>query len=284
MGKPRDAETLMIEYGTPDGPAPNDNPETRRKIWQAYREYFDKAERKRRWNVREDIPWDSVNKDIDPVVADVIQTFCMVELYLPDYLSKQLPQVRNNRGRAWMLANWGYEESKHSMVLEDWLVRSGHRTENQIESMVDGVNEKEWMLKYNDAKASVIYTMMQELATQLNYRNLRRVAGGKCPALDKVLELVSMDEAAHAQFFRKLTEIYLEDDRAGTIASFKLVANTFSMPADQLLADGRRRAAEVKALKIFDEQVYLEEVYKPLIGRLGLTRDELRPKKIHRAA
>jgi len=265
-------------------PEPVDNPETRAKIWLAYREYFDLAERKRRWNIREDIPWDSVNKDIDPAIADVIQTFCMIELYLPDYLSKQLPQVRNNRGRAWMLANWGYEESKHSMVLEDWLVRSGHRSEKQVESMVDGVNEKEWMLKYNSPKASVIYTMMQELATQLNYRNLRRVAGGKCPALDKVLELVSTDEAAHAQFFRKLTQIYLEDDRASTIAEFKLVANTFSMPADQLLADGRQRVADVKALKIFDEQVYLEEVYKPLVQRLGLSRDELKPKKIFRTA
>src|SRR6476620_5918728 len=145
--KPRAASRSRIAMTSPD-----DRPEVRTRIYRAYRDYFDKAERKRRWNVREDIPWDQCNPGIDPEIADVVQTFCMVELYLPDYLSKQLPQVRNNRGRAWMLANWGYEESKHSLALEDWLVRSGHRSEKQVESMVDGVNEKEWMLKYNSPK------------------------------------------------------------------------------------------------------------------------------------
>lgn len=261
-----------------------ESPEVRARIYRAYRDYFDKAERKRRWNVREDIPWDQCNPGIDPAVADVVQTFCMVELYLPDYLSKQLPQVRDNRGRAWMLANWGYEESKHSMALEDWLVRSGHRTEHQMAQVADGVLEREWQLRYNDPLASVIYTMFQELATKLHYRNLRAVAGGRCPALDKVLDLVMIDEAAHAQFFRQLVGIYLEADREATLEQFRTVANTFSMPADSLLADGRQRVAAVKALKIFDEQVFFNEVFTPLLQKLGLTRADLRRRKIVPAA
>ena len=266
------------------GSASADSPEVRARIYRAYRDYFDKAERKRRWNVREDIPWDQCNPGIDPVVADVVQTFCMVELYLPDYLSKQLPQVRDNRGRAWMLANWGYEESKHSMVLEDWLVRSGHRTEKQMEQIADGVFEREWQLRYNHPLASVVYTMFQEMATKLNYRNLRAVAGGRCPALDKVLELVMIDEAAHAQFFRQLVGIYLEADREATLEQFRQVANTFAMPADHLLADGRQRVAAVKALKIFDEQVFFNEVFQPCLQQLGLTRADLRRRKIVPAA
>ncbi|HKB04549.1 MAG TPA: acyl-ACP desaturase [Gemmataceae bacterium] len=261
-----------------------DHPEVRSHVYRAYRDYFDKAERKRRWNVRTDIPWDQCNPGIDPTIADVVQTFCMVELYLPDYLSKQLPQVRDNRGRAWMLANWGYEESKHSMALEDWLVRSGHRTEQQMEQVADGVFEREWQLRYNDPLASVIYTTFQEMATKLHYRNLRAVAGGRCPALDKVLELVMIDEAAHAQFFRQLVSIYLEADREATLEQFRAVANTFTMPADQLLADGRQRVAAVKALKIFDEQVFFNEVFEPLLHQLGLTRADLRRRKIVPAA
>ena len=75
------------------------------------------------------------------------------------------------------------------------------------------------------------------MATKLHYRNLRAVAGGRCPALDKVLELVMIDEAAHAQFFRQLVGIYLDADReAETLEQFRMVANTFSMPADQRLA------------------------------------------------
>src|SRR5947209_10598479 len=252
-----------------------DDPDTRRKVYAAYRAYFDLAERKRRWSVRDDIPWGDCSPDIDPVIADVVQTSCMVELFLPDYLAKQLPVVRANRGRAWMLANWGYEESKHSMALEDWLVKSGHRTERQVEEIADGVLATEWQVLYGTPRAAVIYTMFQELATQLHYRNLRKVAGGRCPALDRVLELVGTDEAAHAHFFRTLVSIYLQDNREATLPAFRNVVNTFRMPSDGLLADGRRRAEAVRSLGIFDERVFHAEVYRPLLQRLGLTRADL---------
>jgi acyl-[acyl-carrier-protein] desaturase len=264
--------------------SPPDDPDTRRKVYAAYRAYFDLAERKRRWSVRDDIPWDQCNTGIEPAVADVVQTFCMVELFLPDYLAKQLPQVRADRGRAWMLANWGYEESKHSMALEDWLVRSGHRTEKQVEEIADATLAREWDLRYHDPRASVVYTMFQEVATRLHYRNLRQVAGGRCPALDRVLDLVGTDEAAHGRFFRSLVAIYLEDDRERTLEAIRLVANTFRMPADALLADGRRRVEAVRGLGIFDERVFHAEVYQPLLHQLGLTRADLRRTKVVPAA
>ena len=265
-------------------PEPPDSPEIRRKIYAAYRAYFDLAERKRRWSVRDDIPWAECNSSIEPVVADVVQTFCMVELFLPDYLAQQLPAVRDNRGRAWMLANWGYEESKHSMVLEDWLVRSGHRTERQVEEIADGVLATEWTALYGTPRAAVVYTMFQEVATRLHYRNLRRVAGGRCPALDRVLDLVGTDEAAHGHFFRTLVAIYLADDRERTLEAIRLVANTFRMPAEGLLADGRRRAEAVRSLGIFDERVYHAEVFQVLLHQLGLTRADLKRKKVVAAA
>jgi acyl-[acyl-carrier-protein] desaturase len=261
-----------------------EDPEVRAKIYRVYRDYFDKAEKKRRWNIQHDIPWDKVNPGIDPAIADVVQTFCMVELFLPDYLSKQIPVVRANKGRAWMLANWGYEESKHSMVLEDWLIKSGHRTEKQMQQIEDDLFAREWNAHYGNSRSAVIYTMFQELATRLHYRNLRKVAAGKDPALDKVLELVSIDEAAHAQFFRGLVEIYLEHDRERTLEHLRHVVRTFHMPADQLLGDSRSRIEAVRSLNIFSEEIFFTEVYTPIIQQLGLTKNDLKPKKIHRAA
>src|SRR5688572_26174742 len=79
--------------------------------YRLYREFFDKAEKKRRWSITDDIPWDQVNRSIDPELADVVESFCAVELYLPDYITKIMPLARASRGRAWFHANWGYEES-----------------------------------------------------------------------------------------------------------------------------------------------------------------------------
>lgn len=253
-----------------------DSKEVRARIYRLYRDYFDRAERKRRWSVRDDIPWDKCNPSIDPAIADIVQTFCMVELYLPDYLSKLLPQVRANRGRAWMLANWGYEESKHSMALGDWLLHSKHRSDEQMADLEDEVFTNEWELPYDNARGMVCYTMIQELATQVHYRNLRNIVNGQDPALDKVLELVSIDEAAHAHFFRQLVQLYLEEDRAGTLEQLRRVFNTFKMPAIHMFFDSGRRIGAVHDMKIFDEGVFLKEVYFPLLPRLGIEKSDLR--------
>src|SRR5215472_14741127 len=101
-------------------------------FWRLFRDFFDLAEKRRRWNIRDDIPWSECNPKLDPAIADVVESFCAVELYLPDYLGKILPVVRHSRGRTWFYANWGYEESKHSLALHDWLLRSTHRSEEQM--------------------------------------------------------------------------------------------------------------------------------------------------------
>src|SRR3984957_3536521 len=97
-----------------------DSPELRGGFYRLYREFFDLAERKRRWSIAHDIPWSKVNRAMEPAIANVIESFCAVELYLPDYVAKALPLVRTNKGWAWFHANWGYEESKHSLALGDW--------------------------------------------------------------------------------------------------------------------------------------------------------------------
>src|SRR5258705_13312365 len=89
-------------------------PEVLAVISRLFREFFDLAERRRRWSIADDVPWEKCNRSLNPAIADVVQTFCSVELYLPDYLAKGFPMVRTNRGRAWSFATWGYEESKHS--------------------------------------------------------------------------------------------------------------------------------------------------------------------------
>ena len=99
---------------------------------------------------------------------------------------------------------------------------------------------------------------------------------GRDPALDRVLHLISIDERAHYDFFRRLVQIYLEYDRPGTLEQLRRVVNTFRMPAVHLFVDGARRAAAVKALRIFDEDVFIYEVYEPVLAALGVRKPELR--------
>ena len=91
-----------------------------------------------------------------------------------------------------------------------------------------------------------------------------------------LLRLVAVDERAHYDFFRQCVEIYLKHDRDLTLAQLRRVMNNFTMPAINELADGRRRVAAIKALQVFDDRMYFDQVYAPVLAALGVSRQELR--------
>jgi acyl-[acyl-carrier-protein] desaturase len=254
-----------------------EDPELRDGLYRLFREFFRHAERKRRWSVDDDIPWREVNGSMNPAVADVVESFCAVELYLPDYVGKALPMIRANRGWSAFHVNWGYEESKHSLALGDWLVRSGLRTEEQMADLAVQVCSHEWQLPHDSAPGMLIYAMVQELATWVHYRNLRRqVEGLGDPALFHLLGFISVDEKAHHSFYTRVVRLFLELDRQQTLEQLRRVLLTFTMPATYILADSRRRMERVKQMQIFNEEIFLHEVYQPVLAALGVTHRELR--------
>ena len=255
------------------------SPQLERELWCLYRDFFDRAEKKRRWSIRDDIPWNECNPNLKPAIADVVETFCAVELYLPDYISKILPLVRASKGRAWFYANWGYEESKHSLTLGDWLLRSGHRTEEQMTELERKVFDLEWNLPHDSALGMLAYAMVQEHATFLNYRNLRnRVEPlGGDPALEKLLLFVSVDEKAHYGLFRDIFKIFLDFDRDTALVALERVLHTFQMPAIHDLLDNRtQRMEKIRDMEIFTEEIFFRDVYLYVLNELGVSKHELR--------
>lgn len=268
-----------------DSPAPSLPPELERAMWRLYREFFDLAEKKRRWRVTDDIPWDECNSQLKPVIADVVETFTAVELYLPDYSSKILPKVRESKGRAWFYANWGYEESKHSLVLGDWLLKSGARSEEYMADLEKKVFEREWNLPHDNHLGMLAYAMVQEEATFVNYRNLQRRTNelGGDPALEKILNYLAIDEKAHHKFFRDCLRLYIDYDRPAVIEQLRRVMNEFQMPAiHDLLDDSRQRVAAIRELDLFDADVYYRDIYLPILADLGVDRQEMRSPRAER--
>jgi acyl-[acyl-carrier-protein] desaturase len=256
---------------------PSDDPHLEAAFYRLYRDFFDLAEKKRRWSLRDDIPWHQCSRSLDPAVADVVESFCAVELYLPDYVASAMALFRPSRACTWFYANWGYEESKHSLALADWLLKSGQRSDEQLADLEANVFQREWNLPHDSPVAMLCYAMVQELATGLNYRNLRRQVGEQAdPALAKLLGFLGVDEQAHHTFFLNAVGLFLEHDRPGTLRQLHRVLDGFAMPAIGELADGRRRIEAIKALQVFDLQVYYREVYHPILEALGVTRPDLR--------
>ena len=247
-------------------------------LWRLYRRFFDQAERRRRWSIEKDIPWTQCNNNLDPVIADVVESFRAVELYLPDYLVHAMPWSRPSRASTWFYANWGYEESKHSLALHDWLLKSGLRSEERMADLEGEIFRHPWQLPHDNVVAMLAYAMVQERATALNYRNLRRRTRerGGDPALERLLTLLAVDEQAHHNFFLSSVRLFLGHDRDGTLEQLRRVMHAFAMPAIYGLADGRQRVARIKELEIFNDELYGREVYLPILDDLGVRRSEMR--------
>ena len=257
-------------------------PELEKALYDLFRDFFDKAERRRRWRIADDIPWNECNPNLNPAIADVVESFCGIELYLPDYTSKIIPVVRHSKGRAWFYANWGYEESKHSLALNDWLLKSKHRTEEQMADLERRVFEHEWNLPHDSHLGMLAYAMVQEQVTFLNYRNLRhrtRELGGD-PALEKLLSLVSIDEKAHHDFFKDCFQLFLDFDRDSSLQALQRVVEEFQMPAiHDLLDHSERRIAQIRDLAIFDEDIFYREVLFTMMEELKINKRDIRPSK-----
>ena len=263
------------------GPTPSivTPPGLEKAFFEKYKEFFDHAEEKRRWNLQQDIPWAEVKRggEVGEDLVSIVESFWAVEMYIPDYNAKLVSMFRKHRGFSWFQLNWGYEESKHSRAIEEWLLRSGHRTEKQIEEFTDRLFQKEWNPPFDNPRRMFIYTTIQELATQVNYLGLKKLcAEAKDAALDKVLLLVAADEGNHHRFFSDVVKIFMDADRAGTLEDLAYVFQKFEMPAHHIIPNWQKYGELIERSGIYNGRVFVRRVLFPILERLGVTREELK--------
>jgi acyl-[acyl-carrier-protein] desaturase len=247
----------------------------REKIYRAYCEFFDTADKKRRWNPFNDIPWEKINPALNTEDdAICLETFCGVELYVPDYTSNAFNLTRNLFGAAWFEASWGYEESRHALAYREYLIRSGLRTEEQYNAFEDKIFGKVWKLPFHTRRQMNCYGALQESATYLIYATQREKArrnGNE--VLDKIYFLISRDEAAHRGFYQKLLQFELEEDREGALEDLAKVAFNFQMPGVGLIPEYDER---LKILGVgISPQYFLQHGIFPLLRAVGTDRAEL---------
>ena len=247
----------------------------REKMYRAYMEFFDVAERKRRWHPFNDIPWDkldpSQNTEEKAICAE---TFCGVELYVPDYTANAFNLTRQIFGLAWFEASWGYEESKHGLTFREYLVRSGLRTEEQYAEFEQKILAKVWNLPFHTPRQMSCYGALQESATFLIYRvQLEKARQEGDEVLEKIYSYISKDEAAHMGFYIKVIQFEMEEDREGTLADLAHVIYHFEMPGVGLIPEYEERLA-VEGVGITSQQ-FLQKGIFPLLKAVGTNRREM---------
>ena len=246
------------------------------KFYRAYMEFFETAERKRRWNLFEDVPWDKLSPDANTEARAVrIETYCAEEMFLPDYTAAGNELLRGMFGLAWFQNAWSYEESRHGLVFREYLLRSGLRTQAQFDKLETDVFSRSWKAPFHTRRQMSCYGALQESATYLAYRAQKdRAELEQDKPLEAIFFLVSRDEAAHAGFYRAMIEIEMAEDRVGTLADLAHVIANFKMPGDGLIPNYH------ESLSIgeggISTRVFLTRAVFPLLKQLGTSRDELK--------
>lgn len=251
--------------------------QTSERIYREYMTFFEKAERERRWSVFDDLPWDKAELTTprDERLALCAETFCGVEMYLPDYVAQGINIVRDSFGQAWFGANWGYEESKHSLALREYLLRTKQRSFDQIVAYERAVLGKKWHLPFTTARQMTIYGVIQELTTFVFYKKHKKMAKeAGDELLSTIYGFISRDEIAHSNFYADVVRVLLEEDPEGTKADLGFVFRNFTMPAFDLVPDYDRRVEVMRTAGV-DHGSFIREVWLPTLKKLGLTRHDL---------
>ncbi len=248
----------------------------RDRVYRTYLDFLETAEKKRRWSVFDDVPWDALDAlKATETSAECVEIFCAEELYVPDYSSKGLELVRSRFGIAWFQTCWAFEESKHGLVFREYLSRSGLRTKAEVDALEAGICAKIWKLPFETPRQMVCYGALQEGATYIAYKlqkDKARAAGDT--VMEAMFHLVGRDEAAHGGFYRAIIELELAQDRQPTIADLAEVLSNFKMPGADLIPNYNQRLRASGAG--ISPRMFVERVVQPLLTTLQISRQEFK--------
>jgi acyl-[acyl-carrier-protein] desaturase len=238
--------------------------------------FFEKAEKHRRWSVFDDIPWEKAAAcPHDTMLARCAETFVGVEMYLPDYVGQGINLMRDCFGQAWFMANWGYEESKHSLALREYLRKTGQRTDDEIRDYERQILAKQWNKPFSTVRQMVLYPMLQELTTYVFYKKHKALAVARGDELlASIYGFIARDEIAHFSFYSASARVLLEEDPEGTKEDLAHVFKNFTMPAYDLVPDYDERVKLMREAGM-DQRAFIAEVWLPALKSIGLSRGDL---------
>lgn len=208
-------------------------------------------------------------------VASAVFVNVLTEDNLPYYFAS----IDNLFGRdgAWgyWTRRWTAEEGRHSIVLRDYLIMSGHVDPVKLErarmaQVTGGVSPEAATIA--DA---FVYLALQELATRIAHHS----TGKALPDAEgyAVMKRVAADENLHHLFYRDLVTAALEIDPSGMMQAIKRQVLGFEMPGTGI-PDFAQHAKAIARAGIYDLSVHYDSILRPVVlghwdvaGRQGLS-------------
>lgn len=273
----------LADLRPPASPFRLSRPERERLVQRSfhalYRWYMDRSQRTRNWNPDTSFDWRAYRRTHSPTVLQVLEGFYAVEQYAPDYTYELIRLTRRGYGRSQFVLRWGSEEEKHADLWRNTLLHSGQRTPEWIEAYTEELRARAWLLNWDETIRNILYTVIQERATQLNYLNLAALARGEGkagfeadhdPELARMAQTIAVDEAAHFAFFLAGAQLFLYYFPEETCEALLDVLKLFQMPAANLVPDYEAFTASLHEADLFGRRKYARDVVRVALDALGV--------------
>jgi acyl-[acyl-carrier-protein] desaturase len=208
-------------------------------------------------------------------VASAVFVNVLTEDNLPYYFASIDSLFGRDGAWGYWTRRWTAEEGRHSIVLRDYLIMSGHIDPVNLErarmaQVTGGVSPQ--VATVVDA---FVYLALQELATRIAHHN----TGKALPDAEgyAVMKRVAADENLHYLFYRDLVSAALEIDPSGMMEAIKRQVLSFEMPGTGI-PDFAQHAKAIARAGIYDLGVHHDAILRPVVlghwdvsGRKGLT-------------
>ena len=210
-------------------------------------------------------PWHTDQYPLNDAVRSAVHINLLTEDNLPYYyevINELTPRGQDHVWGVWA-KQWTMEEARHSEVIRSW----AHTTRAIDPRMLEEARRPQMaggVVPHPETLAdALVYTTLQEKATQVAHRNTGRLLGDERRG-SEVMGLVAGDETLHHNFYRDAAVAAMEVDPSSVIIALRNQIKHFAMPGTGI-PRFKRHAIRIARAGIYDEGHFKENVVDPSI-------------------
>ena len=216
------------------------------------------------WSYREFLPLEALHAPSDtPPLSDLayvaVETALLTEANLPWYTAVLHEGLRDSLAPLQEFVRvWTSEEDQHSTLLETYLLLTDNGDHAERGRRRKAVLAAGWSHQLEGPFEAMVYTTIQELATQVFYNCTARVCEPDDPTLARALRRIAKDETRHYAFYRDVVKAHLDADPAYVIPLVDVLVR-FQMPGT-VMSDFDERSRKLAVEGVFGPEQYYKEV------------------------
>lgn len=216
------------------------------------------------WSYRDFLPLEALHAPSDtPPLSDVaylaVETALLTEVNLPWYTAVLYEGLHDSLAPLQEFVRvWTSEEDQHSTLLETYLLLTDNGDPAERGRRRKAVIAGGFTHQLEGAFEAMVYTTIQELATQAFYLCTAATVEAQDPTLSRALRRIAKDETRHYAFYRDVVKAHLDADPA-YVTPLVDVLISFQMPG-RVMSDFDERSMRLASEGVFGPEQYHNDV------------------------